>query len=171
MPPQEKSFASNVPILIVVFVLLCAVSIWMYSAGLFGSRVQAPVGETQTAPKEVTTVNSTDLAQKSDRDQLPAGFPSDIPVDTTNKLSQSYVLAFPDRGVNQYTVEFNTKLSAQAQYKTYLDFMTANGYTFGESGKNANASLYGTKNNDDLSVVFSSQNGVTTVSISYLDRQ
>jgi hypothetical protein len=142
----------------------------MYSSGMFGSRAQDPIAETQPTPKAVATMIPTDLAQKSDRDQLPAGFPTDIPVDTSSKLSQSYVLNDPERNIKQYTVEFNTKLSAEAEYKNYLDFMNANGYNFAEKSKKINFYLYGTKNNDDLSVVFSSQNNVTTVSISYVDR-
>jgi len=173
IPSKEKSYATSVPALVIIFLILIGVSIWMYTSGIFVPKTPVAVQEgiTQTASKETTTVRNVDLTQKTNRDQLPLGFPKNIPVDTSSRLTQSYVLAFPERNMSQYTAGFTTKETVVSQYKLYLDFMTNSGYLFAADGKNLNTSLYGTKDNDDLSVVFSNQNGITNVSISYLDRQ
>ncbi len=99
--------------------------------------------------------------------KLPEGFPSVIPIELAN-ITESYSARYPDRGLTQYTVSFTSFVSANDKYVEYEQYMRSEGYSVVSNA--ANFSLYGRKENDDLSVVIGENNGETKVSLTFIDR-
>jgi len=176
MPPQEKSFTTNVPMLIAAFVLLCGVSIWIYGYNRSNSNMGQDgqtSGDQVPAPektKENVSVQQVDLTTNPSS-KTPAGFPSFITISQSAVITQSYKSAFPDRKMTQYTVSFTTSESLRAVSDFYSNLMKQNEYTLTSSTNTDNSNaFYGTKNNNDLSIGVSRQSEVTTVTIGYLER-
>lgn len=107
----------------------------------------------------------------SEAEKLPSGMPNGIPVETEN-IWESYSMTYPSRNLVQYSVSFYSSASLAEKFAEYDQYMTAAGYEFGRDGKSeANGILYGVKDGDDLSVYLTTQDGRTSVQLTYLDRQ
>lgn len=108
------------------------------------------------------------------RDRLPAGFPADIPVELEG-IVESYARTYPSNDMVQYTVSYHSAESMDVKYEEYDNFMTEASYGFSEDGKDQeHGYLYGTRENDDLSVtvsVISETDAETLVQVTYIDRE
>lgn len=109
---------------------------------------------------------------KTPEAKLPQGFPVGIPVEAANIVeAYSVPITLNGQTLMQYTVSYTTEKSRQAKYDEYLSYMTRQGYDFGGRGQDArNFTLYGIKDNDDLSVAVSPQEVGNLVQISFIDR-
>jgi hypothetical protein len=162
-----------------VFILLaiaCLVVGAAYVLSVMGGR-EVPRSDIKADSEEQSmvtepVVHKLDVtAATTPEDKLPQGFPQDIPVNLETIVAGS-TSAFTGRTYVQYSVSFLSDRTRAQEYQSYLSFMTNAGYEFGSAGRNPQQfSLYGTKDNDDLSITISEQSGKTLVHIGYLDRQ
>jgi hypothetical protein len=122
--------------------------------------------------KEDVSVSDVNLLTAEGAERLPVGFPSDIPVEVGGAY-ESYAMDYEDRGVKQYTVSFVASESFEAAYRLYADYLSQNGFISERDlvFRNQNPeTLYGTRDNDDISIVITQNDERVDVQISYLDR-
>lgn len=155
----------------IIFLLIAAIVLAVFFI-LSGDKVEEEVSDSQVTTKENVVVTKTNLAAAQAVGKLPAGFPDGVPVDTSD-VYESYSMSYPERGMVLYSVGFNSDLTVDDNYTSYLKYMNDAGYSFADNGRvnsGARASLYGTKDSKDLSVVITSQGNKTTIHLNYLDR-
>ena len=113
-----------------------------------------------------------DLSKASTpEEKLPQGFPSFIPIENTDVV-ESYSGQNQDPPLTQYTLTYRSTRTVTQKFNEYLNYLTNNGYTFAEGGRDSrNGYLSATKENDTLSVVVSRLGDKTLVQLSYVDRQ
>ena len=131
----------------------------------------AKIQGTQNSPEGVK-VSHVDLAKASTpKEKIPQGLPSGIPLETNN-VRESYSAEYQDLNAIQYTVVFTTNSSVAEKFQEYVTYMKSQGYQITHQDKDAAVKyVYGSKDNDDLSVVISRQGESTQVQLTYLDRQ
>ncbi|PIP87399.1 hypothetical protein COW81_00425 [Candidatus Campbellbacteria bacterium CG22_combo_CG10-13_8_21_14_all_36_13] len=117
------------------------------------------------------SMNKIDIAgAKTDADKLPGAFPTNTPVELSN-ITESYSTEYKDDGFIQNSLSYTSQKSLGDIYSEYEKFMEENGYEISNSILDVDfASLEGTIDGDDLSIVVEDSNGTRTVSASYLDR-
>jgi len=168
MPPETVK-NSNKSALVVVIILIIA-----FGAFFLLKKQSSNTDSTDKTPQgtqEKVDVKEVDLSKVTGDGRVPTSFPDDLPLDASS-ITKSYVADFPERGVTQNTISYNSTKKRDALYKEYLTYMTKNGYTFAEDGQNETlGALYGTKDNDDLSIIVRSEGSLTVVDITYLDRK
>ncbi len=177
MPPEQKNIGipsnpskKTIPLLVGMFVVLLLI---ILGSALVSKKDPKPTTEQVSGEsQEKVTVVKTDLKTVTDESQkIPQGLPQYIPVETKDTY-ESYVMNYEDRNLTQYSVSYLTATSPSLKYREYLDVMTKNGFVFGKDGKNESQGfLYGTKDNDDLTIVISKSGSKTSVQISFLDRK
>ncbi|MBX4195881.1 hypothetical protein KW796_02950 [Candidatus Parcubacteria bacterium] len=154
--------------LLVAFIVILVA--WYFIAGNGSDR--APDGTTSVTTKgeqgEVTVTN-TDIAQNG-VSRLPVGFPKGIPVEVPN-ITESYRVAFNSRGITQYSVSYTSVKTKDALWDLYSAFMKSSGYDIDKGSSKSLGQISGTKNNDSLSIVISSNSSVSMVQLSLLDRE
>lgn len=130
--------------------------------------VEAPASITETpSSSQSTKIIETDLTGAN---KLPAGFPSDIPVEMAN-VTESYAGQYQSLNATQYSVSYTSKQAAGTLWDSYSAFMSQSGYTINPKATSKSVGqISGTKNGDTLSVVISSHNGTSLVHLSYLDK-
>lgn len=97
----------------------------------------------------------------------PAGLPKDLPLNKSG-ITSSYTTKFERGEAVQSSVVFETKTSAEAEYKIYLDYLNQNGYAVSEGKDDAGTlSLSGRKSNANLLVTINTASS-TIVSITHL---
>jgi len=172
MPPGQSNTSSNRDVISLVVVFLALLIVVYLIQGTFKDNEKAADQVSQPeGTKENVIVRETNLNEVSGRERLPIGFPTDVPVDTS-AIVESFSANYPDRGVTQSTVSFSSNKSQAALFSEYATFMTNTGYDFGQSGKNENLkTLFGTKDGNDLLIVFPINNSVTSVQITYVERK
>lgn len=100
--------------------------------------------------------------------------PEGLPIENSNLLKDgTYSVLFPEsRQMAQYTVSYWSDSSRKDKFNEYLEYMEKAGFDLGQNGKDTRSmSLYGIKDNDDLSVTISTLRDKTLVQITYLERQ
>lgn len=107
---------------------------------------------------------------KTGGSKLPVGFPADIPVES-GAIEDSYKGQFSNVKATQYTVSYTSPKTKTDLLALYNKYMTDNGYTIQPQPTSQTIlQTSGYKGNDSLSVVISSQKGISLVQISYVDR-
>lgn len=156
------------------FVLVLTALILVVLIAFVATRREAPVAEElDGATPEAVIVRTTDLSQQEAALRLPAGFPAGIPVEAAS-ITESIASDYAARGMTQYTVSYISAKGPAELFAEYERYMKGEGYQFGERGIDAETgSLYGTKDNDDLSVVVQAAQGLagSMVQIAFLDRR
>jgi hypothetical protein len=165
---EERSFWGT------PFVLVLTALILVVAVAFMATRKDVRIADEAnlTNPEEVV-VRVTDLSSQEAAERLPEGFPSGIPVET-GSVTESIVSDYAARGMTQYTVSYTSTKGPVELFAEYERYMKAEGYEFSPQGIDAErGTLYGTKDNDDLSVVVYAAQGVTgsTVQIAFLDRR
>lgn len=122
--------------------------------------------------RKTPQVSRVDLSSATDEfGMLPEGFPWSIPVDSMN-ITDSYTIDYDARGVTQYSVTYNTDISISEKYKMYKEFMIADGYTLTTDSSDGDvSSLYGTRDDSELSIIIDEVADETRVQITYLEKQ
>ena len=176
---QQPSKSSHSIILIVaLFIILLIIAFAMSAMPKKQTQIvedtQQPSSQTPSTPapqKQVTVdVQKVDLSTKTGAARLPQGFPTDIPVDASNAVD-SYTANYPAQKATQYSVSYLTAKSIKDTYNEYLTYMTKTGYVLRPDGKDlAHGFLYGTYQNNDLSIVITTKDTKTSVQITYLRR-
>jgi len=116
------------------------------------------------------SLNEIDISSVSEEEKLPEGFPKDVPVELSN-IEDSYSAVYEDDGFTQNSITYTSSKTIAEIYSEYEGFMEDSGYEITDSSLASGvASLYASKDNDDLSVVIANVSGLSTVSVSYLDR-
>ncbi len=127
----------------------------------------------RTSPEPVPRVTLTEQSatppqepQKTDfGSSLPVDFPTDIPTESGVKVEQSYGLNYA--GQKQLTIVFASAKTVEENYALYDDFLTKQGWLISNKHEGQElASLYGTKENNEINVTISE----TRVSISVLKK-
>lgn len=172
MPEQPKKVQSIIFIVaLFVILLIIAFALSSFSKGPVKEPTPNTTTQAQTQKTTEVTVEKVDLTKAQGDARLPKGFPADIPVDATGAF-ESYTADYPTQHATQYTVSYATQKTVKDAYDLYLSYMTKNGYTFRPDGKDAkNGFLYGTKDNNDLSILVSSKGTFTSVQMTYLVRK
>jgi len=169
--PVEPKKSQSIIFIVALFVILLIVAFAMSSFSKKAPTTTPPV-TTENQPQKTTEVkvSKVDLTTAQGDARLPQGFPTDIPVETTGAF-ESYIADYPTQNATQYTISYTTTKSVKDTYALYLAFMTKADYTFRPDGKDAkNGFLYGTKDNNDLSIVVSTKGTQTSVQMTYLKR-
>lgn len=121
--------------------------------------------------KENVSVVKADLNSANQLSRLPADFPTNTPVETAN-LTDSLSMHYEDRAAVLYTVTYTSEDTNIRAYARWLTYMEEEGYNIPETGRNMEQwTLYGTKDNNELTLVISSRERGTQVQVSYLARQ
>ncbi len=170
--PVEPKKSQSIVFIVALFIILLIVAFAMSSLSKKPVSEGTPAtSQTPTQkPKTEVKVDKVDLTTAQGDARLPQGFPTDIPVETTGAF-ESYTANYPTRNFTQYTVSYTTTKSVKDTYALYLSYMTKAGYTFRSDGKDEkHGFLYGTKDNNDLSVVVSTKGTETSVQMSYLKK-
>ncbi|PIP87401.1 hypothetical protein COW81_00435 [Candidatus Campbellbacteria bacterium CG22_combo_CG10-13_8_21_14_all_36_13] len=117
------------------------------------------------------SLNQVDVENvENEADKLPEGFPTDIPVELSN-ITESYSTDYKDAGFVQKSLVYTSEKGVAWLFSEYEKFMKDNGYEITDSTTDDGyAYLYGSKEGDDLSLVFEGADGSTIVSVTYLDR-
>lgn len=99
---------------------------------------------------------------------VPPNFPADIPVEKTD-IIESATTEYPTLDAKQLSLNYMTSKTVAQKLAEYKDYMTKAGYTLTEGDPSSPVkALFGTKEDANLSVVISSQNGKTLVQVAYL---
>lgn len=172
--PIEPKKSQSIVFIVALFIILLIVAFAMTSLSKKpaseGTPATTETPTTKTTKTEVK-VDKVDLTTAQGDARLPQGFPTDIPVETTGAF-ESYTADYPTRNFTQYTVSYTTTKTIKDTYALYLSYMTKAGYTFRSDGKDEkHGFLYGTKDNNDLSVVVSAKGSETSVQMSYLKKR
>lgn len=98
----------------------------------------------------------------------PAGFPQDIPLESGN-LVESATTQYPREDARQLSLSYLSSKTMTQKYAEYKNYMEQTGYqiTEGSAGSSLKT-IWGTKENANLTVVVSSKEGKTLVQLSYL---
>lgn len=133
-------------------------------------------GDSNKQDAEPTNVADIEVKQVdlenagNDSDKLPKGFPSDIPL-TSENVVESYSSEYKDRGYTQHTVAFDTRDTISSLHALYETYMIAAGYEVTASSVDSSvASVSGTLDNDDLTVIVTVSENTRRVTLNYLDR-
>jgi hypothetical protein len=173
-PPQisDKKITVIVILSMVIFGLACVMQVINKSGNAIPSTNTTNESLQTGFTKENVTVLKTNLSKSAGTSKVPAGLPNDIPIETAN-VTESYTAIYPDKGFTQYTISFITSRTVALTLSDYSSYMKKAGYTMmANIGSNkVHNYLYGTKNNNDLSVVVNLSNGKTVVQLAYLKRK
>ena len=151
-----------VPIVIIVLIII--------GGALFmREKKETPsVGKTlELSGNIAVTVTKTDILKTGSR--LPEGFPKEIPVESIN-IKDSYRAYYEKVRATQYTVSYTSERTKGDLWKTYSDYMVGEQYVVSAASSKSSGQISGTKGDDSLSVIITTQNSVTLVQIVYLDR-
>ena len=98
----------------------------------------------------------------------PLEFPQEIPFEKAG-IIESAITEFPDQGTKQFTLSYNSTKTMAAKYAEYKNYMQKMGYVITEGDKNsAIRTIYGVKEEANMSVVVNNANGKTLVQLTYL---
>jgi hypothetical protein len=172
-PAGHKEVRVILPALLLVLII-GALYYW------YAGKVKAPTAPAETASSTAATstaaapnvhVTQINLAEASTpTSKLPAGFPSDIPVEAAN-ITQSYSAVYADHGVTQYTVNYTSAKTKDALWAAYTSYVSAAGYALGATTNKSEGVLDATKGKNDLNVLITSHNSTSLVQITYLARE
>ncbi len=117
------------------------------------------------------TIKNGLIVQEVDKNQVPAKFPSDVPIESDAQILQNFN-AITDDGRFQATRVFRTKKSLADNLSIYKNFLTESGFKV-ESTVNTPTykMVTGTKGNTTIqaSIDENSQSHAKTVNISYVE--
>jgi hypothetical protein len=99
---------------------------------------------------------------------LPAGFPTSIPVEVNN-IAESATTRYPAQRVQQLSLSYLSSMTINKKYDEYKNYLKLNGYALKEGSVSAPIRyIFGTKDNINLSVFISSEQGKTLIKLAYL---
>lgn len=146
---------------ILVFALLIAAAlVWLLVSdkNYFKSRDQD-----QRVPDKITRTEVP-------ADQVPEGFPSEVPIEAGAKITQNFE-ADLSSGSHQSTRAFESKKTVAQNYALYTDFLTKNGWAITAKSESADlSSIFAEKNDSQLAVNISRNKltSVVTVDLSFV---
>ncbi len=175
MPPQptlSPRSSQTIILIVALFIILLIIAFAMSTLPKKNMDVNNQNGTqpVQTVQKQLQVeVKKTDLAQSQGTNRIPAGFPSNIPIDTAN-IYDSYTAVYPT--ATQATVSYLTDKSIADAYEVYHAYMKKEGYVFRPNGEDMKKGiLYGTLSNNDLSILITTKDTKTSVQISFFKRK
>ncbi len=150
---------------ILAIIIVVVVGVVMYFVIPDGSTTNRE-GNVEITVREVNLAKANTTAEK-----IPKGFPAAIPV-LDERVVESYSSHYKDRGYTQYTVAYETFDDPKSLVNLYEVFMQADGYDVTDSSFEGNiSSIYGTKDDNDLSIVIMDRgDGDILVTLNYLQR-
>lgn len=170
MQPAKKT-SKSVFFLVLGFVLLLIIAYVMSSS--FSHNGGGSSSKTANT-KENVQVQKVDLSSSQGNAKIPAGFPSNIPVETAG-VFESYSATYPDHHLTQYTVNYTSASSLKDAFNTYNTFLSQNGYTTTNTiDEKTEKTLVANKGNDTLTIIVSNAGGKTdktSVYLTYISRQ
>ena len=158
---QKKKLFSAIAILLLLFIV---------GFFLYFNSTSYKLKHIKNTVENVST-SQIDLATAKGMDKVPPAFPRDIPINTET-ISASYIMDYIDRNMTQSVVTYLASESQGKLYNMYLGYMAEVGFKVRLSSRNSEEQGYltGTKNNDTLSIIITSKEGMTEVRLIYLDR-
>ena len=122
----------------------------------------------QAQPRSDVVVNSAQPTSTGKSLQLPAGFPTTIPVELAN-VTESFSAFYQTHNATQYTVTFTSAETISAKWDEYNAYMTKAGYVMNKTATNkSKGTLSGILAKDNLLVVITTENNKTTVHLTLL---
>ena len=116
----------------------------------------------------VTKVENTD---KEGIKNILEKFPKDIPVDI-ERIAESYSSDYSDHGVTLSTLSYVSGKQKSDLYIEYQSYLIDNHFVIDATSDNAEqGTIIGTKDNDDLSIAISENNGLRMVRLAFTDRK
>lgn len=98
----------------------------------------------------------------------PAGFPSDIPIETGVVLESS-TTHYPELNARQLSLSYQSTKNVSEKYTEYKNYLNQAGYAVTEGSSSSPVrAIFGTKDNANLSIVISNPDGETIVQVAYL---
>ena len=98
----------------------------------------------------------------------PAGFPQDIPLETGN-LTESATTQYPRENARQLSLSYLSLKTIAQKYAEYKNYMEQTGYQVTEGSTSPSLkTIWGVKENVNLTVVVSGREGGTLIQLSYL---
>jgi hypothetical protein len=159
---QNKTIVSTI---IIVIILVFGVGYM-----LFGKDTPPLQKDTATSPitnnSPVVLVENTPLVNGIV--PIPAGFPSDIPLEA-DKVLESATTHYPNQNASQLSLNYQSSKTIAQKYAEYKAYMEQRGYQMTEDNTSSSVkSIFGIKDDTNLSVVISNTNEKTLVQLSYL---
>lgn len=159
--PEGSQKETKLIVSLVIIIVVLVAGYFLLKSNLGTKRGGETAGKTETI--------YTDLANSVTK--IPAGFPSNIPVEEEN-VKESYKINYFDEGVTQYTIGFNSNLSFDEIWKTYSDLFLAIGYTPDmEKTSKDKGIMTGYRDGNKLNVAISDYDGGHYVTINFIQRQ
>jgi hypothetical protein len=150
--PQVPSMNKN---LVKIAVILAVATVAVY--GLYLLRINKPVQQQRV---EAFSVEKTDLQS----DQLPQGFPENLPEEAGAKITQNYDATTNDGRV-QSTRVMTTNKSLAVAVETYSDFFAGLGWKAITGNSDGSTTILMLKGDDSLLIVGSESNNERSVTL------
>lgn len=158
--PNKKTF-----LVVLVIMALLALGYFLSQKFSLDKGPTSPNGTNETTPMEVVVEHTQAV-----NGVLPApkDFPAGIPIENLD-IIESATTNYPSQNAKQLSVSYQSSKTVAQKYAEYKDYMTKAGYTLTEGGTGANLkAVFGSKENENLSVVVSSADGGSLVQVAYL---
>jgi hypothetical protein len=146
--------------LLIIFGILAAASL-----------VYISMNPVNTKNKKFSTQNViVTQVDASSANRLPAGFPTDTPIELQNIVDSS-VLSYPDHKVQVANVSYFSLKQQEELFSLYGSYLKGAGYTVTSTSKNSSVMLYSSKKgNTEMNISISPQGGRMLVLISQVIR-
>jgi len=150
----------NIAVLLIVLLIIIG-----GGAVLYKKFYKKPITKENVNVSKVENTDATGIKNILEK------FPKDIPVDI-ERVGESYSSDYSDRGVTVSSISYvsaKEKLDLYIQYQAYL---IDNHFVIDAASDNAEqGTIIGTKDNDDLSIAISENNGLRMVRLAFTDRK
>ena len=162
----EETSSNRNPVLLVIFLIVIAIIVFfIIRGGILDTNSKELI--TQTSKGGVVTSFVNLAVARNEEEKYPPGFPTFIPVEVDG-VKESYSMNYEEQNSFQYSLSYLSKKTISEKFMEYESFMTQSGFDVKKDPENF--LLFGTKSNDDLSIVITSREEGTFVTLTYLDR-
>ncbi|KKW02014.1 MAG: hypothetical protein UY36_C0013G0004 [Parcubacteria group bacterium GW2011_GWA1_49_11] len=161
-PSQTKTISALVVILLILGVGFLLLTKYRVSLNQENLPTSSNVGDEQVTVvvKNTPMVNGITSA--------PTGFPRDIPLESGN-LTESATTQYPRENARQLSLSYLSLKTIAQKYAEYKNYMERTGYQITEGSTSSSLrTIWGAKQNVNLTVVVSGRENRTLVQLSYL---
>jgi hypothetical protein len=147
------------------------VAIIIVLAGLYYFVIQKNSSGTSMSTAKFSSenvqVSNVDFANMTGTAKLPAGFPTDIPVELAN-ITNSSTQYYPDKKTTLYSVSYTSAHQAEDLYQSYGAYLKKDNYAVGPTTDTATQLTYlAISPKGSLYIVIVPQSGGAKVQVSY----
>jgi hypothetical protein len=160
-PRENRGGEKNTPVILSVILLIIIV--------LLGYLVLKSANKISGPEATVERLPDGNLLKRAGGDNIIAGFPTEIPVETSANISESYSIQYINDDKSLPVVNYKSNLTLAENIAKFGNYMKGSGW---EIMHEADADegvtfLYGKRENEDLNITFDNRTGEVLVTIAY----